>query len=101
MYRDGLVDETRGLVDRYGRGFEALRSIGYADALRVLDGELDEAAALEHTRTETHRLIRMQATWFRSDDERIDWHEGADGVDGTDGGPVAAAVVAAARAPVR
>jgi tRNA dimethylallyltransferase len=95
MYRDGLVDETRALVGRYGREFEALRSIGYADALRLLDGELDEAAALEHTRTETHRLIRMQATWFRSDDERIEWRDGADGQ------ALADAVVAAAGAPVR
>lgn len=95
MYRDGLVDETRTLVGRYGRQFEALRSIGYADALRLLDGELDEPAAVEHTKTETHRLIRMQATWFGADDERIDWHDGAD-VEA-----LADAVVAAARAPVR
>ena len=91
----GLVAETRTLVERYGRDFEALTSIGYAEALRVVDGEWSQAEAVERTKTQTHRLIRTQATWFRVDDERIDWRDGAD-LDA-----VADAVVTAARAPVR
>ncbi len=95
MYADGLIEETRALVARYGREFGALRSMGYAEALQVIDGDLTEAEALERTRIETHRLIRMQATWFASDDQRIDW------CDVAEPGAVASAVVAAARAPVR
>jgi tRNA dimethylallyltransferase len=95
MYRAGLVAETRGLVERYGRDFDALRSIGYAEALQLIEDELDEAAAIERTKTQTHRLIRMQATWFRAGDERIAWRDGAD-LDA-----VASAVVDAAGAHVR
>ncbi len=95
MYRAGLVAETRGLVERYGREFDALRSIGYAEALQLLDGGLDEAAAVARTKTQTHRLIRMQSTWFRADDDRIAWSEGADR------DAVVAAVVTVAGAPVR
>lgn len=95
MYAAGLVEETRGLLERYGGDFPALQSIGYAEALRVVQGDWDVSAAMERTMTETHRLIRMQAAWFREDDERIEW------VDGADLEAVVAAVEAAARPPVR
>ncbi len=95
MYRDGLGAETRALIDRYGRDFDALRSIGYAEAAQLIDGALDDVAAIERTKTQTHRLIRMQATWFRTDDDRIAWSAGAD-LDS-----LAGAVVDAAGAPVR
>ena len=95
MYAAGLVEETRGLVERYGDQFDALHSMGYAEALKVLDGSWSEAEALARTKTQTHRLIRMQATWFRADDERICW------VDAEDRQAVLAAVEGAAAAPVR
>ena len=78
MFEAGLVEETRTLVERHGRGYPALDSIGYHEALAVLDGECDAAEAIRRTRIATHRLIRMQATWFREDDPRIEWVEGAD-----------------------
>ena len=34
--------------------------------------------AIRQTQIETHRLIRMQANWFREDDPRIEWVDGAD-----------------------
>ena len=75
----GLVEETRALVARHGRGYPALDSIGYREALAVLDGECDVSEAIRRTRIATHRLIRMQAAWFRADDPRIEWVDGADG----------------------
>ena len=95
MYAAGLVAETRALIERHGDDFDALRSIGYAEAARVVAGACDEASALELTRLATHRLVRQQAGWFRRDDDRIAWRDGAD-LEG-----VAAAVEAAAHAPVR
>jgi tRNA dimethylallyltransferase len=89
MYAGGLIEETRALVAAHGREFEALRSIGYTEALQALDGSLTEAEAIARTKTATHRLIRMQDTWFRADDERIAW------VDGADEDAVVAAVVRA------
>ena len=78
MFDAGLVEETRSLVARHGRGYPALDSIGYREALAVLDGECDIAEAMRRTRIATHRLIRMQATWFREDDPRIEWVDGSD-----------------------
>lgn len=78
MFEGGLLDEARGLVERYGRDFDALRSIGYREALEVLDGRITVEQAIERTQVETHRLIRMQANWFREDDPRIEWVDGED-----------------------
>ena len=34
-------------------------------------------AAVTEIKTETHRLARMQHTWFRRDDARIHWLDAA------------------------
>ena len=88
------LEETRGIVARHGRGYPALDSIGYREALAVLDGECDAAEAARRTRIATHRLIRMQAAWFREDDPRIEWVDGANLAAAVD------AIERAARGPV-
>ena len=91
MYAAGLVEETREVITRSGADFEALRSIGYAEAQGVLRSEWGEAEAIARTQAATRRLIRRQAAWFRPVDPRIEWVAGAD-VEG-----VVTAVEAAAR----
>jgi len=78
MYASGLMEETRALIERYGPDIEPLRSMGYAEGARVLSGALTVEEAVERTKIETHRLIRMQHAWFRDDDPRIRWLDGAD-----------------------
>lgn len=78
MFDQGLVAETRDLVERHGRSFYALRAIGYEEALRVIDGEWTGAEAIERAQRATHRLIRTQANWFPEDDSRIEWVDGRD-----------------------
>ena len=78
MFEAGLVEEVRALVERHGRNFDALRSIGYREALAILDGSMSLEDAIRQTQIETHRLIRMQANWFRDDDPRIEWVDGED-----------------------
>ena len=95
MFDARLIEETRSLVERYGDSFEALRSMGYAEVVQFLRGDLTREQALERAKTATHRLIRSQENWFRGDDDRIDW------IDGSDPDAAASAVVAAARTLVR
>ena len=78
MYAAGLVEEARGLLERYAPDLPAMRTIGYAEAARVVSGEWDLPTAIERTKIATHRLIRMQAAWFRADDPRIQWLPGGD-----------------------
>jgi len=63
MWRGGLVDEVARLRPA-GFGATARRAIGYAQALRQLDGELDEAAAIAETQLLTRKYARRQVSWF-------------------------------------
>jgi tRNA dimethylallyltransferase len=63
MWRAGLIDEVARLR-LAGFGTTATRAIGYAQALRQLDGELDEAGAIAETQALTRRYARRQVSWF-------------------------------------
>jgi tRNA dimethylallyltransferase len=75
MWASGLLEEVRGLVETGLReGRTASRAVGYAQALRHLDGELSLAEAVEDTASATRRLARRQEAWF-GPDPRIVWLE--------------------------
>jgi tRNA dimethylallyltransferase len=68
MWEQGLVDEVRALEPlglRAGR--TASRALGYAQVLRMLDGELPEDEAVRLTVQATRRFVRRQRSWFRRD----------------------------------
>jgi tRNA dimethylallyltransferase len=73
MVERGLLDEVAAL-DRQGlrQGRTASRALGYAQFLRVLDGEWSQDTAVEDTITATRKFARRQLTWFRAD-PRIHW----------------------------
>ena len=75
MWRAGLLEEVRGLVGAGLReGRTASRAVGYAQALRQLDGELSEEEAVAGTVVATRRLARRQERWF-GPDPRVVWLE--------------------------
>jgi len=66
MWHDGIVDETRGLLDAgLERGTTARRAIGYAQAAAQLRGELDEPEAIAQAQLLTRKYARRQVSWFR------------------------------------
>lgn len=73
MWEAGLLEEVRALA---GRGLResvtARRAVGYAETLRHLDGDLDEAATRALIAQHTRRLARKQHQWFRPD-PRVAW----------------------------
>jgi tRNA dimethylallyltransferase len=73
MWAAGLVEEVRRL-DAAGlrRGRTASRALGYAQVLRQLAGECDEAEARADTVRATRKLARRQESWFRRD-PRVQW----------------------------
>lgn len=73
MVDSGLMDEVRRL-DEAGlrRGKTAPRALGYAQFLKVLDGEATVDVAAEETIVATRQFARRQLTWFRAD-PRISW----------------------------
>lgn len=74
MLKAGLVEEVRGLNERgYHCALSAMSGIGYRQICEYLAGQRDLEEVCERIKTETHRLARMQHTWFKDDDERIQW----------------------------
>ena len=73
MWAAGLVDETLALVaEGLLDGRTAPRALGYAQVLRMFEGELDDVAARADTIVATRRFARRQESWFGRD-PRIRW----------------------------
>jgi tRNA dimethylallyltransferase len=71
MFAAGLVDETRGLLARYGL-VKALDSLGYRQARLVLSGDMTEAEAIADARQGHRNYAKRQMTWFRRE-PGVDW----------------------------
>ena len=76
MFASGLVEEAKWLLAMgYSRELPSMSGIGYREACAHLAGEMDLAAAIERTKTGTHRLVRHQNSWFKQSDPRVSWIE--------------------------
>jgi tRNA dimethylallyltransferase len=73
MFAAGLFEETRGLLARFGP-VKALDSLGYKQALGVLDGALSEEAAIAAAQQGHRNYAKRQMTWFRREPE-VHWIE--------------------------
>lgn len=75
MMRAGFVDEVRSLREMgYGPGLSSMKSIGYAELNRFIDGELALEEAVSAIKTATRRYAKRQLTWFRKN-SAIRWFE--------------------------
>jgi tRNA dimethylallyltransferase len=77
MFRAGrLADEVRSLlsagVPPTAKPFE---SLGYKQALQMVQGRITEQQAIESTQLETRRYAKRQQTWFRKE-QGVHWIEG-------------------------
>lgn len=67
MFATGLIEEVRGLLDRFGTlGRTASQAVGYRETIACLRGEISRDEALRRVRVRTHQFARRQETWFRS-----------------------------------
>lgn len=72
MYRRGLVDETRELLERFPATARPFGTIGYREAVAVVEGRMSEAEALAETRRRTRAYAKRQMTWLRSE-QNMQW----------------------------
>ena len=78
MFRDGILDETRALLERnLDPASPALTGHGYAEAARHLAGEWSLEQAVAVTARRVRRYVRRQLSWFRRD-RRIVWLDAGD-----------------------
>jgi tRNA dimethylallyltransferase len=72
MFHSGLLQEVRSLLDAgVPRHAPPFQSLGYKQALQVLDGAITPEAAIADTQLQTRRYAKRQWTWFRRDPDMI------------------------------
>jgi tRNA dimethylallyltransferase len=76
IFQRGLIEEVRQLlaagVLADAKPFE---SLGYKQALQVLEGRLPQEQTLQSTQLETRRYAKRQLTWFRKEPD-VHWLHG-------------------------
>ncbi|HEX7150136.1 MAG TPA: tRNA (adenosine(37)-N6)-dimethylallyltransferase MiaA [Thermoanaerobaculia bacterium] len=72
MFAEGLVEETRTLLQRYPKKARPFGTIGYREAIAVLEGEMDTAAAITETARRTRAYAKRQMTWLRAEPD-VQW----------------------------
>jgi len=66
MIAQGLIEETQHLLAAgYRPPLPAITSLGYREIITYLENALPLAEAVAKIKTETHRYVRHQYTWFR------------------------------------
>jgi tRNA dimethylallyltransferase len=73
MFAARLIEETRGLLERYGP-VKALDSLGYRQALRVLRESLSIEDAIKTAQQGHRNYAKRQLTWFRREPD-VHWIE--------------------------
>lgn len=76
IFQRGLIDEVRRLISQgVPREAKPFESLGYKQAVQVLEGRLTEEQALQSTQLETRHYAKRQLTWFRRE-QGVHWLEG-------------------------
>jgi tRNA dimethylallyltransferase len=65
MLEQGLVAETKHLVDKYGTKARPLGSLGYKQVVEFLGGELRREHTLQTIQQAHRNYAKRQMTWFR------------------------------------
>jgi tRNA dimethylallyltransferase len=76
MFSQGLVDETRHLISKYGDSPRALDSLGYKQARAVLRGEMTPPEAITSAQQGHRNYAKRQLTWFRREPDVL-WLPGS------------------------
>lgn len=72
MMEEGLLDEVKSLV-RF-RHLTAMKTVGYRELFRYLDGEISLDEAVDLIKRHTRKFARKQLTWFRKGQQYTWFH---------------------------
>lgn len=72
MFKQGIIMETKGLCELYGR--DALVQTGgiiYRICIRLIDGEISEQTAATLFKSSDWQYARRQKTWYKKNNDII------------------------------
>lgn len=76
MIEQGLIEEVKGITNKYKEYPTAMQALGYKEIKEYLDGFITKEEAIEKVKQETRRYAKRQLTWFRKNKETI-WLDGS------------------------
>ena len=65
MLEQGLVEEVKGLMEKYDRSLVSMKGLGYKEIIGYLEGEYSLEEAVYILKRDTRHFARRQLTWFR------------------------------------
>ena len=65
MLEQGIIEETKNLLEKHGRIQNFTETIGYKEILAYLDGMCTLEEAVEKLKQHTRNYAKRQLTWFR------------------------------------
>ena len=75
MIDKGLIDEVKGLLNKYDKFPTAMQGLGYKEVAEYLNGLTTKEEMIEKIKQETRRYAKRQLTWFRKN-KNIIWLDG-------------------------
>ena len=75
MFEQGLIEETRLLLVKYGESARPLSSIGYSQVLQLLNRQLTQAETIAAVQQAHRNYAKRQMTWFRREPD-VSWISG-------------------------
>lgn len=73
MINDGLVNEAKELIRKYGDDLRIFKTLGLKEALMNIDGEIDENELLVELSKNTRRYAKRQMTFWRNEPAKNNW----------------------------
>jgi len=75
MFDQGLIEETAGLLKKYGEAAPPIKSIGYKQVVQLLMGEIGRDATISAVQQAHRNYAKRQMTWFRREPD-VSWING-------------------------
>jgi tRNA dimethylallyltransferase len=72
MMKEGLVEEVKNLIKKYGPNQQVFDAIGYREIIEYLNNKMTSQQAAEIMKMNTWHYVKRQMTWFNKD-KRIHW----------------------------
>jgi len=66
MLEQGLVEEVKNLIGKYGKTISLLKTLGYKEVSSYLDNEISYNDMVELIKKNTRNFAKRQLTWFRA-----------------------------------
>lgn len=67
IFQMGIIDETKEIINKFGKDLKPLKSIGYKESLQYLEGKLSFDEAIKQTIKSTKDYAKRQLIWFKKE----------------------------------